>query len=50
MSGEEAIIGDKEENRNKVVSSKKEEPREGMAANIPIATGQSGFLPSRGHA
>lgn len=49
MSGEEAIIGD-EENDNKVISSKKEEPREGMAANIPAATGQSGFLPSRGHA
>lgn len=47
MSGEEAISGDKEENHNKVIRSKKEEPRGGMAANIPVATGQSGFLPSQ---
>lgn len=46
MSGEEAIIRDKKENHNKVIRSKKEEPREGMAGNIPVATGQSGFLPS----
>ena len=50
MSGEEAISGDKEENHNKVIRSKKEEPRGGMAANIPVAIGQSGFLPPRGHA
>lgn len=46
MSREEAIIRDKKENHNKVIRSKNEEPREGMAGNIPVATDQSGSLPS----